>query len=256
MEILLVLALALAPCPARWHWPLTPPIRVLRGFTPPAVPWGPGHRGVDLAARAGQPVYAAGDGQVGFAGVLAGRGVIAITHGGALRTTYLPVTPAVRVGQTVLAGQRIGVIESAPSHCPPLLCLHWGLLRDGRYRDPLLLLCHPLIRLLPVWPRPYARPELRSGTWTCCHTAPRPPVPARSAAPAAAKPPAPGRAMPVAGVSEATGGAVVGVLLAMVSALLWGQFRNRRLRRLPPGVIDLAGERSRRRSPPTDRSPA
>ena len=75
----------------RWavgRWPASP--AVLRGFDPPRTRYGPGHRGVDLAARAGEPVLASVAGTVAFAGSVAGRGVVSIDHG-SLRTTYEPV---------------------------------------------------------------------------------------------------------------------------------------------------------------------
>jgi murein DD-endopeptidase MepM/ murein hydrolase activator NlpD len=138
-----------------WRWPLAPVPTVIRAFEPPQRPWGPGHRGVDLAARQGQPVYAAGAGRVTYAARLAGRGVISITHG-RLRTTYLPVKPSVRLGQRVRPGDRIGNVENRPGHCARRPCLHWGLvIRDLRrgptYSDPLSLLGVARVRLLPVW---------------------------------------------------------------------------------------------------------
>ena len=69
--------------------------------------YGPGHRGVDLAARTGEPVLAAAAGTVAFAGSVAGRGVVSIDHG-AVRTTYEPVAAQVSAGQRVAAGQPIG----------------------------------------------------------------------------------------------------------------------------------------------------
>ncbi len=135
---------------ARWGAPLLGPLRVVRGFDPPPSPWLPGHRGVDLAALPGDTVLAAGAGTVTYAGPLAGRGVVTVTHG-ALRTTYEPVSATVSVGERVVLGERIGVLGTGSSHCggiPP--CLHWGLLRGTTYLDPLLLLglSHPV--LLPV----------------------------------------------------------------------------------------------------------
>src|SRR5919197_5768263 len=91
--------------PGDWRWPLSPTPRVVRDYAPPPRPWLSGHRGVDLAARPGQPVYAAGAGRVSYAGKVAGRGVVAVVHG-ALRSSYLPVRPAVRPGQPVTTGQR------------------------------------------------------------------------------------------------------------------------------------------------------
>jgi murein DD-endopeptidase MepM/ murein hydrolase activator NlpD len=123
---------------------------VLRPFAPPPAPWLAGHRGVDLAAEPGGRVLAAGDGVVGYAGPLAGRGVVTVLHANGLRTTYLPVRPSVRPGQTVHAGQPIGTLAEDGAHCPSP-CLHWGLLRGPAYLDPLLLLRAPHLRLLPIW---------------------------------------------------------------------------------------------------------
>jgi murein DD-endopeptidase MepM/ murein hydrolase activator NlpD len=109
-----------------------------------------GHRGTDLAARPGQPVHAAGAGTVRYAGRLADRGVISIVHPGGLRTTYLPVVPAVRRGQTVTPETVIGFVESRLAHCPAT-CLHWGLITPDRYLDPLLLVARGQVRLLPRW---------------------------------------------------------------------------------------------------------
>ncbi|WP_449062995.1 murein hydrolase activator EnvC family protein [Planomonospora algeriensis] len=134
----------------RWTWPLSGRPRILRSFAPPPQPWLPGHRGVDLAASPGAPVRAAGPGTVGYAGPLAGRGVVTVLHSGGLRTTYLPVHASVRRGRTVERGETIGTVEDAPGHCPTG-CLHWGLIHDRRYLDPLLLLGHGQVRLLPLW---------------------------------------------------------------------------------------------------------
>ncbi|GAT65600.1 peptidase, M23/M37 family [Planomonospora sphaerica] len=134
---------------SRWAWPLPGRPRILRAFAPPSQPWLPGHRGVDLAAPSGTPVHAAGPGTVGYAGPLAGRGVVTVLHSAGLRTTYLPVRASVRRGQVVERGEAIGTVEDAPGHCPTG-CLHWGLLHDRRYLDPLLLLGHGQVRLLPL----------------------------------------------------------------------------------------------------------
>ena len=70
------------PAPARdGTWPLLPRPRVVEGFDPPAVRWGPGHRGVDLAGSPGAPVRAALPGRVSFAGSVAGRDVVVVDHG-------------------------------------------------------------------------------------------------------------------------------------------------------------------------------
>lgn len=139
-----------SPASRTWQWPLQPLPTVLRGFAPPAQRWESGHRGVDLAAWVGQPIHAAGSGVVSYAGMLAGRGVVAVSHG-ALRTTYEPIRATVRAGQRVTAGQVIGTLEDRPGHCVPRGCLHWGLLRGREYLNPLLLLRRGPSRLLPVW---------------------------------------------------------------------------------------------------------
>ena len=131
--------------------PLPAPLAVVRSFDPPLHPWAAGNRGVDLAAHAGEPVSAATSGLVIYAGLLAGRGVISIRDG-SLRTTYEPVDPVVRAGDTVVAGQLVGYVSAAADACgPPGSCLHWGALQADQYIDPMGLLRVPRVRLLPIW---------------------------------------------------------------------------------------------------------
>jgi murein DD-endopeptidase MepM/ murein hydrolase activator NlpD len=131
-------------------WPLVPEPSVEHGFDPPDDPWGAGHRGVDLLGTVGQPVRAALPGRVSWAGVLAGRGVVVVDHGGT-RTTYEPVDATVELGATVGAGDRIGRLVLAGSHCLPRACLHWGWLEGETYLDPLRLVGAGPVRLLPLW---------------------------------------------------------------------------------------------------------
>lgn len=133
-----------------WVWPLQPRPEVVRPFDPPDDPWGSGHRGVDLLGRKGQAVRAAGAGTVTYAGMLAGRGVVAVTHG-RLRTTYEPVRASVHKGDHVDAAQPIGRLR-AGGHCTPRVCLHWGLLDGSEYLDPLSLVAAGPPRLLPLTP--------------------------------------------------------------------------------------------------------
>ncbi|WP_435771157.1 murein hydrolase activator EnvC family protein [Nocardioides sp. SYSU DS0651] len=131
-------------------WPLRPEPDVVVRFDPPDSPYGPGHRGVDLAGAPGQRVHAALPGRVVYAGRLAGRGVVVVSHG-PTRTTYEPVTASVAVGDEVLGGAPIGALELAGSHCFPRACLHWGWLRGETYLDPLRLVGSGPVRLLPLW---------------------------------------------------------------------------------------------------------
>ena len=135
-------------------WPLSGSPAVVRAFKAPALPYGPGHRGVDLAAVPGAPVLAAGAGTVAFAGTVAGRGVVSVDHSGGLRTTYEPVSPTVSAGDHVARGEQIGTVLPGHASCTAAACLHWGVLRGpahGReYLDPLRLLAMARVRLLPV----------------------------------------------------------------------------------------------------------
>ncbi|TDD11120.1 M23 family metallopeptidase, partial [Nonomuraea diastatica] len=177
--------------PPTWRWPLDGRPRVIRRFAPPPEPWLAGHRGVDLAAPAAAPVLAAGAGTVRFAGPVGGRGVVTVEHAGGLRTTYVPVTSSVAQGQSVGQGAKLGVIESPTDHCQES-CLHWGLLRDTRYLDPLLLLGHAPIRLLPFWQADSAASPEPSGHHgspppSGLHTAPHPSARSVTAAPPQAR---------------------------------------------------------------------
>lgn len=138
---------------------------VSRGFDPPDTPYGSGHRGVDLAGHPGDKVLASGPGVVTYAAVLAGRGVVAVTHPDGLRTTYEPVQPVVHAGQRVTAGEILGTLLPGHPGCRRDACLHWGLRRDKDYLDPLALLRDGPARLLPLDASAGARPGGRaSGT--------------------------------------------------------------------------------------------
>lgn len=138
----------------RLDWPLRPRPVVVRDFDAPSPTWQRGHRGVDLAAAVGQPVYAAGAGTVVFAGELAGRPLVSIAHPGGLRTSYEPVHPSVRPGQTVNAQTVIGELVGSHAGCAAPACLHWGAMwgpaARADYVDPVGLLASTPIRLKPV----------------------------------------------------------------------------------------------------------
>lgn len=141
-----VAAAPVATAAGRAVLPLAGP--VVRGFDPPDQPWLSGHRGVDLLGAVGTEVVAAMAGRIVFAGTVAGRGVVVVSHG-ALRTTYLPVRPLGSVGTAVQAGEVIGRLVAGHS-CAGGSCLHWGLKRGAEYLDPLSLLDDPEVRLLPA----------------------------------------------------------------------------------------------------------
>ena len=152
--VILVFAVACA-APARadggrLDWPLRPRPAVMRTFDAPSPNWQRGHRGVDLAAVPGQPVYAAGPGTVVFAAELAGRPVVSVAHPGGLRTSYEPVDRRVPFGVLVHRGDPLGVLSAGPGHCSPASCLHWGLRHGTTYLDPLALLEPVAPVLLPL----------------------------------------------------------------------------------------------------------
>ncbi|WP_406863396.1 M23 family metallopeptidase [Streptomyces sp. HUAS MG47] len=161
-SLLLALTLPLAVI-----WPVGPPRpEVVRPWSPPTSPYGPGHRGVDLSAAPGAPVRATAAGTVTFAGRVAGRGVVTITLPDTgdppLRTTYSPVDPVVERGAVVGAGEVVAKVAAAPAHCEAT-CLHWGLLRGDLYLNPLSLLGLRPSRLLPVTGVPVTGGPVRTG---------------------------------------------------------------------------------------------
>ena len=140
-------------------WPLRPAPVVVRGFDAPSSTWGAGHRGADLLGRPGEPVRAALDGVVSFAGVIAGRGVVVVDHGGT-RTTYEPIVASAKLGTRLRAGDLLGTLALTGSHCLPRTCLHWGWLRGSTYLDPLRLVGAGPVRLLPITGGTPAEPVL------------------------------------------------------------------------------------------------
>ncbi|WP_448629713.1 M23 family metallopeptidase [Cellulomonas soli] len=127
--------------------PLAGDPTVVHPFEEPVQVWAPGHRGVDLAADAGAVVLAPAAGVISFAGQVAGRGVVTVTHADGLRSSLEPVDPQVSAGQRVEQGAALGTLSNpdptrapTPSHCAPAACVHWGVRSGTRYRDPLSLL--------------------------------------------------------------------------------------------------------------------
>jgi len=121
-----------------WTWPVVGP--VIRSFEPPATTYGPGHRGIDVAAPIGTPVVAPAPGNVTFAGAVAGELFVTVDHGGGLVSTYSWLSAIlVRKGDVVREGVTLAL--SGPGHTgvvPPHL--HFGVKRDGSYIDPLSVL--------------------------------------------------------------------------------------------------------------------
>lgn len=161
--IVLAAVLMLAALPASaLGFELSPPLdgRVLKGFDDVAR-FAAGHRGVDLAGRAGETVRSGAMGRVHFAGYVAGRGTVSIDHGNGWRTTYQPVRPVVGEGDEVDEGEAIGRLEAGHCSSP---CLHWGLTDGVNYADPLSYLSTPPVRLLPAGAVPQSPPVISAAT--------------------------------------------------------------------------------------------
>ncbi len=181
----------------RLQWPLRPAPRVVRAFDAPSPNWTRGHRGVDLAGAAGQPVYAAGDATVVYAGTLAGRQLVSLAHPGGLHTSYEPVRAAVRVGQRVTAGTAVGELLSGHAGCPAAACLHWGAMwgpaSRADYVDPLGLLASTPVRLKPLHRQARSNHDQAGGP--CAHLSATTPAVVTRLRPGDG----PGRAPPAAG---------------------------------------------------------
>lgn len=124
---------------------------LLRGFEEPTARWGPGHRGVDLAAPVGTAVLSPADGVVVVATRVVDRDVVTVRHDDGLRSSLEPVLPDLAVGTVVAAGAVVGHVSTG-GHC--VGCLHWGVREGDVYVDPLALLdVEREVRLLPVGDR-------------------------------------------------------------------------------------------------------
>ena len=148
-----------------WSWPVEG--EVLTGYRNGDDPYAGGqHRGIDIAAEAGAPVGAAAAGTVRFAGVAGSSGltVSVRTSDGALDTSYLHLSAvAVRAGEKVDAGQRLGAVGTSGRRSAEAPHLHFGVRDAGSrhaYHDPLSYL-PPAPRAAPEPPRvpvPIAEP--------------------------------------------------------------------------------------------------
>lgn len=148
-----VVLVALGP-PARGAGAWSPPVDgpVVRGYEPPASPYGPRHLGLDFAVPPGTPVRAAGDGVVAFAGVVGRSRAVGIEHPGGRRTTYAYLRRVtVRPGSAVRRGDVVGFSGArGPRHEPDVV--HFGYRLNGLPQDPAQLFeaPRPRISLAPL----------------------------------------------------------------------------------------------------------
>ena len=140
--------------PGLWM-PLAGP--VVRGFDARAGPFGPGHRGIDIAAPVGATVRAPAAGRIVFAGPVAGTTWISLLVAPGVRVTLGPLLDPVRAGRVasraplgrVGPGHGAGPTDRARSGRE--VTLHLGVRVDGVYVDPLAyLIDRPRPRLAPL----------------------------------------------------------------------------------------------------------
>ncbi|RDV80496.1 peptidoglycan DD-metalloendopeptidase family protein [Ammonifex thiophilus] len=93
------------------------------------------HRGIDIAAPAGTPVFATDDGVVESAGWDDGFGLEVVVNHGTYKTQYAHLSAvAVRAGDRVKAGQPVGAVGSTGRSTGPHL--HFGVVVNGNFVDP------------------------------------------------------------------------------------------------------------------------
>ena len=131
---------------------------VVDGYRPPASPYAPGNRGLDYATAPGQPVGAAADGEVVFAGRIGPSGHVVVLHADGIRTSYSFLdSVGVARGERVSGGQALGTAGPV---------LHFGARAGDAYIDPGLLLGSgpPEVHLVPV-PLREPQEEARERRW-------------------------------------------------------------------------------------------
>jgi len=122
---------ALPTGPVRWRWPVSG--AVISGFGGQTGL----NKGIDISGKLGQPVVAASEGQVVYAGTgLRGYGnLVIIKHSDTYLSAYAHNHALkVKEGQTVKAGQQIAELGSSGTDREKL---HFEIRRDGKPVDPL-----------------------------------------------------------------------------------------------------------------------
>lgn len=117
-----------------WLWPVEGARRVVAPFRAPAHDYGPGHRGMDVAAAIGSEVRAPVAGVVAFRGTVVDRPLLTLDHGSGYVTTWEPLESALMPGDVVAAGAVIGTVAQGGHAARG--SLHVGVRVDGDYANP------------------------------------------------------------------------------------------------------------------------
>jgi murein DD-endopeptidase MepM/ murein hydrolase activator NlpD len=144
--------------PALWMPVTGPP---LRGFDARAGPYGPGHRGIDIAAPVGELVRAPAAGRVVFAGPVAGVNWVTLVVAPGVLVTLGPLLDPVVTATRVQAKAPVGRIgpghtatraaSATPAAPAAPAALHLSVRVDGVYVDPVAYLVdRPRPRLVPL----------------------------------------------------------------------------------------------------------
>jgi murein DD-endopeptidase MepM/ murein hydrolase activator NlpD len=163
---------AVAERPASWvpaepRSPRVPPLwmpvtgPLVRGFDARAGPYGPGHRGIDIAAPVGELVRAPTAGRIVFAGPVAGTSWVTLRAAPGVLVTVGPLLDPAVTATRVRSRAPIGRV--GPGHAPTraalatpaapaaAAALHLSVRVDGVYVDPLAYLVdRPRPRLVPL----------------------------------------------------------------------------------------------------------
>ncbi|MFT4230853.1 MAG: M23 family metallopeptidase [Microbacterium sp.] len=122
----------------QWHWPVSSPFRLDRGYVAPAHEYGAGHRGIDILPLGDSRALAPADGVVAFSGRVADRALVTIDHGEGLVTTLEPVESDLAPGTAVARGDVVGTVALGGHAAAGRM--HFGVRLYGEYVNPLLLL--------------------------------------------------------------------------------------------------------------------
>ena len=137
-----------APPAVEYQPPVDGP--VVDDFRPPASDYAAGNRGVDFASAPGEPVRAAADGEVVFAGQVGGASHVVVLHADGLRSSLSFLSSvSVRRGDRVLAGDVVGAAAGP---------VHFGIRAGDEYLDPMAFLRggDPEVHLAPLDPEDVA----------------------------------------------------------------------------------------------------